>query len=984
MRRISLAVALIGAVAAAGCGGGAKPSSSEGSKGTVGSTFTITVNTQGKGSVTSVPSGNWSCDPLATNVCSSDFAINTTVALTYNLAAAWQDTSTPPATYNEVFGGWFGACSGMTCNVTGTANQYVVAYAIPYTGAVPPVAIHPNYNDPAVHSVAFNNKTLDCAACHGQYASDANFAQNVGMGLATGCVNCHGSPGPNAGETCAKCHYSTGFEHQARYNEFANGINPATSKFKANIVSVVTTGTVAPFTSTVTFTLTKAGTTTCVTPASLKQKTMYFVAYDAANKKFPTPSYKATADLDPSGEISGSNTESVNFSYGTMTLSNAATCTFTMVKTGLPTDPLAQANAFVYGYFGDSLVAGLEGNLNPGGRHYALMDNMISVAKVVKGTIDADSTATVSGCERCHGYPYSKHGYRQGRVAGLNDLIACKACHTDFRRGTDAAWFLGVNEPALAPAGLPALGTTADAIRTKYAYTANLMNDTHNSHAMEFAYPQSMSNCTTCHEGKLDKILTDANFTGLVCKSCHSVYNAADPAGRAPSFAGPVLGPKLSYHTFNWVDVYDASHNVIGPAGTVKEADGSYLACNACHAENIADGNVPGVLVDSTNAHPGRGPVLFGSPVPLFKDIHNGKLASVYAANGSKYSATVTSKVDSVNLDKTAKTLTVVFSMTGLPTGSTVTAAAPFAIYGYATKDFVATGNATVSGAGPWTAVVNLASTTFTTLQEAKDATKLEIGFQPTVKLLDGTQIAASGLTATVDFTTGAQVANQYGKNITDAAKCNKCHESLGLTFHNPSNGSMGVVGCRLCHVVTKGGSHLEMQSRSIDSYVHALHSFQVMDSKTVNFADPFAAFEYEEHTLSVYPNFSIQNCESCHNAGTYNVPSIRGSLPGLSSASWAFIGKTTNIPAYVASPLAGIPAVVTGPADRACGSCHRAMMINEDKLVDGPDGSWGLTSFNAHTDQYGIRVTGTGGVSATATELSTVIAGLKSAGLLP
>lgn len=49
------------------------------------------------------------------------------------------------------------------------------------------------------------------------------------------------------------------------------------------------------------------------------------------------------------------------------------------------------------------------------------------------------------------------------------------------------------------------------------------MNDTHMSHAMEFPYPQSMANCATCHEGKLDMILADENFTFETCKSCHPV-----------------------------------------------------------------------------------------------------------------------------------------------------------------------------------------------------------------------------------------------------------------------------------------------------------------------------------------------------------------------------------------------------------------------------------------------------------------------------
>ena len=46
--------------------------------------------------------------------------------------------------------------------------------------------------------------------------------------------------------------------------------------------------------------------------------------------------------------------------------------------------------------------------------------------------------------------------------------------------------------------------TITAAEKTKYAYKTRLMNDVHMSHAMEFAYPQSMKNCVTCHAGKLD------------------------------------------------------------------------------------------------------------------------------------------------------------------------------------------------------------------------------------------------------------------------------------------------------------------------------------------------------------------------------------------------------------------------------------------------------------------------------------------------
>ena len=64
------------------------------------------------------------------------------------------------------------------------------------------------------------------------------------------------------------------------------------------------------------------------------------------------------------------------------------------------------------------------------------------------------------------------------------------------------------------------------------------MNDVHMSHSMEFPYPQSMSNCVTCHEGKLDKILSDANFKVATCKSCHPVTGAKAAAkeGEDPAY----------------------------------------------------------------------------------------------------------------------------------------------------------------------------------------------------------------------------------------------------------------------------------------------------------------------------------------------------------------------------------------------------------------------------------------------------------------
>ena len=144
------------------------------------------------------------------------------------------------------------------------------------------------------------------------------------------------------------------------------------------------------------------------------------------------------------------------------------------------------------------------------------------------------SSANVAGCVKCHTDPYLKHGYIYGQVNGdaKTDFYTCKACHLDNGAGGHYEWQLLVNDPALAakflaePDEEKAVELLTDEQKKDMAYNTTVMNDVHMSHAMEFPYPQSMSNCVTCHEGKLDKILTDANFTAATCKSCHPVTGA--------------------------------------------------------------------------------------------------------------------------------------------------------------------------------------------------------------------------------------------------------------------------------------------------------------------------------------------------------------------------------------------------------------------------------------------------------------------------
>jgi hypothetical protein len=62
--------------------------------------------------------------------------------------------------------------------------------------------------------------------------------------------------------------------------------------------------------------------------------------------------------------------------------------------------------------------------------------------------------------------------------------------------------------------------------------------------------------------------------------------------------------------------------------------------------------------------------------------------------------------------------------------------------------------------------------------------------------------------------------------------------------------------------------------SRAIDSYIHAIHNSQQFDIANVDFADPRQAQKYTTDIELPYPKHGITNCEACHVAGAYDVPS--------------------------------------------------------------------------------------------------------------
>ena len=161
---------------------------------------------------------------------------------------------------------------------------------------------------------------------------------------------------------------------------------------------------------------------------------------------------------------------------------------------------------------------------------------------------------------------------------------------------------------------------------------------------------------------------------------------------------------------------------------------------------------------------------------------------------------------------------------------------------------------------------------------------------------------------------------------------------------------------CRNCHNPTFPGSHLEMASRSIENYVHTIHSFQDFDtddifngnvSNQVPGWDPVYTARYNQHIQHVFPNFTITNCEACHVPGSFNPPDQSQTMPGVLSASYSmdswYTGDDVPFAETASRNIGNIPEYVTGPTSRACGGCHRARLINQDE-------AGALASWNAHT----------------------------------
>jgi len=217
-------------------------------------------------------------------------------------------------------------------------------------------------------------------------------------------------------ESCVICHSGAGDDHQAIYDDYADQ-----SAFEVEIdgVASVDNGD-GTFDVTMTFTIEKDGLPYIDADElpSLDQMRAYAVEYDSA-----------TGTFDNDHRLSRNGAGVVALGGGQYS-----------VTSNMAYAPEA-SNAAVYIYIADGLLdtegMSLYGDVYNAGKAYGTL-----------ATTPYVSPANVAGCEKCHGAPYMKHGYRAAAVPGLDDFAACKTCHYDTRNGGHQDWQLLVDDPA--------------------------------------------------------------------------------------------------------------------------------------------------------------------------------------------------------------------------------------------------------------------------------------------------------------------------------------------------------------------------------------------------------------------------------------------------------------------------------------------------------------------------------------------------------
>lgn len=593
-----------------------------------------------------------------------------------------------------------------------------------------------------------------------------------------------------------------------------------------------------------------AATITKITPNTTDNTTTVTVLVKKDGKlyvgNFPGWKFSIYWTVYDNGSFNGYNTYPTDFVLKP-TSNNDGTFTFKF-------SPAVQMKPNMIFYFG--AVKGTP--VPPRNLDYVNVEDYINAVYVV-GNISAVK-ADPTGCDNCHMKDVLKHGYISTRPTDQNGTIRpffnCIVCHNNGRSSH----------------GVPVVAI--DLVNGNKNTNATLRNTVHAFH-VSFDYPQSMSNCVTCHTGdQLKDVVSNAFKDYDACQTCH--------------------GDLITKYGANFKVPHDASYRTRN--------------CYYCHEQEKIG--------------------------PSYASFHNGgyEFSKYYydktTGKAVRWSEKVKFNIDNITFNNTNNLLTVNWRV--LVDNQTYSlnknysnggdfdfgtdnltdqkgAHVLIGYLGYGSKDVVSYKNADISinSDGTATSTLTLDSTTLDNYKVK--AVKIGILGVPAYKsnatLDNSSHIAVTSVTTNFELATGKQV--DVGLTVSKV-KCDSCHNEL--IMHDTGSYRHDAVAnpdsCMFCHNPTAAAGHYNEQSRSLDTYLHAYHEGQLVP-------DGSAMEEYPQ---------PISNCQKCHIDG-FGLPKISTDLPVALSGYQAVVSGT-------AGRASTTTIYFTGPQAAACGGCHKAYPI--------------------------------------------------------
>ncbi|MDD3937013.1 OmcA/MtrC family decaheme c-type cytochrome [Rhodoferax sp.] len=543
----------------------------------------------------------------------------------------------------------------------------------------------------------------------------------------------------------------------------------------------------------------------------------------------------------------------------------------------------------------------------------AIYDFVPATGLAVTASDEQREIVATAKCNECHDKigVTTPHG---GRV----DTRYCVTCHTDQRKNgkfeattvtggySGTTYKINGNAVGNFPVFVHQIHMGNKLTKTGYNYADVKFND--------IVYPQEITNCTKCHDGSATSTAKTAQGdnwktkpSALACSSCHDGIDFKTGAGHVGGAAADdstcALCHKVGYvdTTLVHAGINKSPNNPVVPTGLVN------------FTYNISSATVDATTNDLTikfKILADESPVTLATPASTVPAVLSGFTGSpsFLLAYGNK---------DGTGVD---------FDNFGL-------AAAQPASISIATlldTDNSAVGSIAGPDSGVYTATI-------------KSTSAFPVGSKLRTVALQGyfTQAAGTGsIAAATARHTLSVVKTVTGDTVrrvvVEAAKCANCHEVFeghgGNRNIGKLTGTTEVVICAMCHNpnLSSSGKTLDTinpeATNNLKDMVHAIHAGAF---RKANDGDAFAFVRNFSGSARPF-DFSgvkfpgiLNNCESCHKAGTYaSVPTgalmtTNATTDGTNATSDAVKAARESVPNATDK--------VIPPFTASCYSCHNS-----------------------------------------------------------